>query len=134
MFSSEDRARFQHFYSRAPSTFKAFQQLQMAFDDGAKHIGRGHKTLFGKDKGVVAFEKIKMSLRCAIVAMRSDGLIGKHSTTEQVFESLRRELQVFCQMTPAWDQASMFIALFFDGVDSPARGMIEEQLKISLDF
>jgi len=131
MLTGQYRDMARAFHSRAPNTFKAFQHLQMAFDDGAKHIGRGNKTLFGRDKGRVAFEKIRTNLGRSIIALRADGLLVPRATTAQVREVLRTELQAFCQMTPAWDRASTFIALFFDGEDSPIDEMLDHQLAIN---
>jgi len=129
--STKSRGGSQAFFNRAPNTFKAFQHMQMAFDDGAKYIGKGKKTIFGRDKGRIAFEKIRTNLGRSIVAMRTDGIIGASATTIEVRENMLRELQTFCQMTPDWERASMFIALFFGDDDSPIMEMLEHQLEVN---
>ncbi|WP_322979152.1 hypothetical protein [Pseudomonas sp. C11] len=94
-----------------PHTYNALTQLVMALAGAANNLGK--KTWFGRDKGVIAYEKLIDKLRHTVTAMTLDGLIQPVTPTPEVIDKIVDSLDFFSQAHPNWQDAYHFASYFF---------------------
>jgi hypothetical protein len=79
---------------------------------------RGKKTLFGRDKGLVAYKKFEDKFKDTLLAMVLDGVIERNATPAQARARLIEAIDVFAVTFPNWKDAYAFANEFL--VDSAA--------------
>jgi len=94
-----------------PHTFAGLQKLVMAMANVHNDVGK--KTWFGRDKGAIAYQKFRDSLRQTIIGMTLDGRVRESSSTDEVIDSLVEILQKFSLAFPNWQDAYQFATFFF---------------------
>ena len=115
----------------SPFTHKAFGNLVMAFEFGAKNHGK--KTWYGSDKTPKVYLKIGPCLRESIVAMLNDGLIKADTPDEDIFKKLRWFLLEFQVAYPNWPEAYDFADAFFN-VEPELTGIVIKHVKENLTY
>lgn len=95
----------------APNTFNSFTWLVPAMEDAQKNAGK--KSLFGKDKGAIAYEKFLAHLQTTLLSMHKDRLIDSATEPERVRTQLVSALQLFAHGHPNWPDAYRFGDEFF---------------------
>jgi len=104
MFGSPSaRLLFEH---EAPKTYGAMQRLVMSMADAAKNTGK--RSIFGKDKGAVAFEKYLTQLADTVRAMSDDRLFAPTDESKVVRERLFQKIELFAMGYPNWKDAYGF--------------------------
>lgn len=100
----------------APHTFNALQHLVVAM---AKVVSRrGKKSLFGRDKGLAAYEVFESKLRDTAVALVLDGLVARNASLGEVRLLIIDAIAVFETAFPNWQDAYGFaVEYFVDGAD-----------------
>lgn len=96
---------------QTPNTYKALTYLVPALADTTNSLGK--KSLFGRDKGAAAFEKMLDTLQRTISAMYIDGLISRASTPANTLDTLLKFLSLFSEAHPNWQDAYSFAGFFF---------------------
>ncbi|OEC43147.1 hypothetical protein A7D27_10025 [Pseudomonas sp. 1D4] len=96
---------------QTPNTYKALTYLVPALADTTSSLGK--KSLFGRDKGAAAFEKMLDTLQRTISAMYIDGLISRASTPPNTLDTLLKFLSLFSEAHPNWQDAYSFAGFFF---------------------
>lgn len=101
--SPEARAALDRF---APASHRALQNLVAAMTDVVKNTGK--KSLFGKDKGLIAQEAFIKSLLQITHAMLIDGRVQKSFSGDQILDQLTSLMKVFVQGYPNWPEAELY--------------------------
>lgn len=94
-----------------PHSFAAIQKLVMAMADFEKNIGK--RSLFGRDKGAIAYEQFLNSLRQTVTCMTLDCKIRESSSVTEVVAALEELLTKFSMAYPNWEDAYKFANHFF---------------------
>jgi hypothetical protein len=108
-----------------PHTYNALQKLVMAMAGISKNAGK--KTFFGRDKGLEAYSKFRVSLKATIQCMVLDGIISESSITNEVMTALIHKIQEFQMAFPNWQDAYAVASWFFEDVERAAATI--EQLR-----
>lgn len=124
-----DHAMVDLFRATKPHTYNAMTKLVMAM---AKML-RDHnkKTLFGRDKGVIAYRDFQERLRDTLIAMSLDGALRPSTSDDEAASLVLDQIRQFSVAHPNWQDAYTFAAIFFglgeykespfDAVDSIRR-------------
>jgi hypothetical protein len=95
----------------APHTFNALQHLVMAMAGVVKY--RGKKSLFGKDKGLIAYKEFEQKLRDLMLAMVLDGFIERNAQPPVVRQVICNAIGHFAEAFPNWQDAYSFADEYF---------------------
>jgi folylpolyglutamate synthase/dihydropteroate synthase len=95
----------------SPHTCNALQRLVTSMADVVKNADK--KTIFGRDKGVVSYQKFLVALKATLHAMVLDKLISESASTDEAIVKLEEKLQKFSMAYPNWQDAYGFAATFF---------------------
>ena len=95
---------------RIPHTFNSLQKLVMSMVKYQKV--RGKKTLFGKDKGRIAWEQLEKELRSTLASMYLDGIIRRSASPDVIREALKDSIESFAECFPNWQDAYAFAYVF----------------------
>lgn len=93
-----------------PHTLNALQKLVMAMADF--HNSRDKKTLFGRDKAQITYDKFLRVLRATIQAMIIDGVVQESTSSADVADELLSKLKTFALAFPNWQDAFDFASYF----------------------
>ncbi len=109
------------FQARFPHTFNSLQKLVMAMAKFQKN--RGKKTIFGKDKGLEAYQHFEDVLWDTLQAMVLDRAVSPLDSAEVVRESLVEMIGAFAEVFPNWQDAYSFAQEYFvdDAENAEAR-------------
>jgi len=101
----------------APNTSNAWTHVVPALVKYAKREGK--RSLFGHDKGEVAFRELEDKLYLVVLGLYGDGLLLQGASTEECLLALLRSLVSFKEVYPNWTDAySAAYRLFVEGRDN----------------
>ncbi len=95
----------------------------MAMADVVKNADK--KTLFGRDKGQIAYAKFLEALKATLHSMVLDGVISESTPSDIVVNNLDYKLRDFASAYPNWMDAYSFAAKFLDGDCRDAIATVE---------
>ena len=65
----------------------------------------GKQSLLGRDKGEMAYQKLKEKLYLVVLGLYGDGLLSQGASTEECLSALLRSLVLFKEVYPNWTDA-----------------------------
>jgi hypothetical protein len=125
--NSVDRDQALAYQAKWPHTFNAMQFLVMAMANIQK--ARGKRTLFGRDRGLVAYEKFDEKLRKTLLAMVMDGLVERNSQPAYCRTQLLGVLGLFAMIFKPWQDAYAFAHEYFDLKQPVAEARIRDLMR-----
>lgn len=108
---------------QTPNTYNALTHLVPALADTTKTLGK--KSIFGRDKGAAAFEKMLGTLQMTIAALQLDGVITHTTPSPNVLDAILRFLRLFSEAHPNWQDAYSFAGFFFQEERDSALSTID---------
>ncbi len=65
----------------------------------------GKLSLFGRDKGEMAYRELEEKLHLVVLGLYGDGLLSQGASTEECLSALLRSLVLFKEVYPNWTDA-----------------------------
>jgi len=97
-----------------PNVSNAWTHIVPALAKYAKHEGK--RSILGRDKGEMAYQKLVEMLRFVVLGLYGDRLLLKGAKTDECLMALLQSLVVFKQVFPNWQDAySAGYRVFVDG-------------------
>lgn len=94
-----------------PNTTNALTWLVPSMEKAAQSAGK--KTIFGKDKFQIAYEKVMEKVGNTLLAMEADGMIGAGLTAKEVEQEFIKVMTIFREAYPNWPEAYDFFGAAF---------------------
>ena len=114
--------------AQMPATVQALQHLVMAMADYRKNVGK--KSLFGKDKGAAAFQKLDRTLLQTLKGLDADGLVEAGATPDEYRKQLMIAVRGFERAFPNWQEAYGFAKTYFEGEQCEGIGHIRRLVSL----
>lgn len=108
---------------KIPHTHNSLTHLILALEKVTKNTGK--KTLFGRDKGVAAYDNLILSIGKTITAMTLDGEITPSTTSPDVVDAIVHAIKRFSLAYPNWQDAYQFADYIFVEKRSDAIAIID---------
>jgi len=114
-----DYHKEEEFHIQYPHTLHALQNLIMAIVDYQKNQGKF--SLFGKDKGLKAYQKFMESVRDTRDAMIMDKVLNESASQSEFQGKLMENIIAFSTIYPNWQDAYKYAFEYFGGADANTK-------------
>jgi hypothetical protein len=117
----------------SPNVTNAWTHVVPALEKYAKCVGR--RSIFGRDKGAMAYHKLEESLSLAVLGLYGDRLLSPGASSEDCLLALVRSLVLFKDAYPNWPKAySAGYDVFVKGHDNIIHILSSHQRSVEAEL